>query len=54
MMRRTLPWIPLGIIPLGLAALLLGFKMLHQPAWPALLHKGFQSFIGVMMLLLQF
>jgi hypothetical protein len=52
-MRRTLAWVPFGLIPAGLAALAIAFKMLQQPAWPALIHQGFQSFIGVMMLLLQ-
>jgi len=52
-MKRTLTWVPFGLIPVGLAALVFGFKMLQQPAWPSLVHKGFQSFIGVMMLLLQ-
>jgi hypothetical protein len=53
-MKRFLPWAPLGLIPAGLAGLAIGLKLLQQPSWPALVHKGFQSFIGVMMLLLQF
>lgn len=53
-MKRLLPWVPFGLIPVGLAALVFGFKLLQQPAWPSLVHRGFQSFIGVMMLLLQF
>ena len=52
-MKRTLAWLPFGLIPAGLAVLVIGFKMFHQPSWPILVHKGFQSFIGVMMLLLQ-
>lgn len=53
-MKKYLRFIPLALIPLGLGVLLMGLKVLHHPQVPVLLLKGYQSFVGVMMLLMQF
>jgi len=37
-----------------LAALAVALAQMHEPAGPALLQKGYQSFVGVLMLLMQF
>jgi hypothetical protein len=53
-MRKYLHFLPLGFIPLGLTALVFVLRVMHQPQVPTVLHKSFQSFMGVMMLLMQF
>jgi|GEM_PF-1530737 len=53
-MKKYLRFLPLALIPVGLGALLLGLKIAHHSIMPDLLHKGYQSFIGVLMLLMQF
>jgi hypothetical protein len=53
-MKKYLRFLPLALIPMGLGALLLGLKIAHHPLLPDLILKGYQSFISVLMLLMQF
>jgi len=53
-MRRILRFLPIALIPIGLAILALGVRWADHPQAPALLSKGYQSFMGVLMLLMQF
>ena len=53
-MNRFMRFLPIGLIPLGLALMAVGLRWSHHPQIPALLSKGYQSFVGVLMLLMQF
>jgi hypothetical protein len=53
-MKTFMRFLPIGLIPLGLALLAVGVRWSHHPQVPVLLSKGYQSFVGVLMLLMQF
>ena len=53
-MKRYLRFLPLGSIPMFLAMLAIVLDQMHHPLEPVLLQEGYQSFVGVLMLLMQF
>jgi len=52
-MRSLLRFLPLGIISASLTLVILAAGALRHPGLPALFHQGYQSFVGVMVLLMQ-
>ena len=53
-MKIPYRFLPLGIIPAVLAIALLAAGTLRHPGVPPILSQGYQSFVGVLMLLMQF
>lgn len=52
-MKVPYRFLPLGILPVVLALFVLALDTLRHPGWPSVLHQGYQSFVGVLMLLMQ-
>jgi hypothetical protein len=52
-MKPLFRFLPLAILPAALALALLAAGALLLPALPPLVRQGYQSFVGVMMLLMQ-
>jgi hypothetical protein len=52
-MKSLIRFLPLPLIPAALALLILATGTLNHPGFPVLLRKSYQSFVGVMMLLMQ-
>jgi hypothetical protein len=52
-MRIPYRFLPLCVLPAALALAVLAAGTLRHPGPPSLLHQGYQSFVGVLMLLMQ-
>lgn len=52
-MRIPCRFLPLCILPAVLALAVLAAGTLRHPGLPPLIHQGYQSFVGVLMLLMQ-